>query len=281
MKKEGIRASSVHRICTNKPEFDVEKHNLLIRDLVEKTKKKAIACDLNNIRPLQEVTGLKTIVKEVLKSLENRKLVESDLLPNGAKTYMKELWLKNNYGFESFSLLEGKPALLKGIYQEDNAIKVLNSKLGTSYVKNTERITKDFLSGECDIKHNNYIRDIKCPETWETFRKKTELETQYYWQGIAYCYLYEASYFKLDYVLMPIPEEKHLEEKFVRNFSPGEKEKFFRMQDKIKSMPPSQRVKTFFIDPANIPEEIEFLKKRITKSLEYYNTLTYEKCMNL
>jgi len=276
-----VRSSSVARICTNRPTFDEAEYKKDLIELKEKALKKKIVFEDVTIKNLQETAGLATIANKVAKHQEKEMLFKLDPLPDGAKTYLKELWLKANYGFVSFSLLENTPSLLKGNFQEDNAIVILNRKLGENFQKNTVRKDKGFLTGECDVINHIMIRDTKVPETWVTFKAKHKIEDTYYWQGIAYCYLYERLTFWLDYVLMPVPDDVSIQERFTRGFSPNEKEEFFKMQEKIDSMPPEERVKSFSIPTEDIKNDIKFLISRLEKSEKYYNSLTYNKCMNI
>ena len=144
-------------------------------------------------------------------------------------------------------------------------------------VKKIEKV-KGFLSGECDIKYNTSIRDTKCPETWESFRNKSGIETAYYWQLIAYCYLYDCSSAFLDYVLMNTPEE--LIADYVKNFSEDEYQRFLLTEKAISKLPLEHRVKTYALE-CDLESEIEFMLSRLKKAQEYYETLDFETCMNL
>lgn len=270
-----LRASSVHKICTNRPTFDEESCKLAIQELKEKTEKKKIVFDLSQLSILQETNGLKTISNTVAKYLQSKLNYQEDPLPAGAKSYLQTLWLEQN-GFNSFSLLEQSFPLQKGDICEDQAIKALSELFGANYTKNTERITKGFLSGEADIVTDLAVVDTKVPENWESFRKKEGIPSEYYWQLIAYCYLYNKFSASLCYVLLPTPQE--LIEYYTNKMTANEINKFAKTEEIIKNLDNEDRIKLYHID-SDIPNDIEFLISRVEKAEAYYSSLNYKKCM--
>jgi hypothetical protein len=134
------------------------------------------------------------------------------------------------------------------------------------------------MSGECDLIYGKVIRDIKVPQNWSSFKSKTGIPLVYHWQLIAYCILYEANQAYLDYILMPTPHE--LIPKFVRGFSGEDCDKFDETEAAIMSLTLAQRVKTYRVQ-SDIAADITFLESRLVKAEEYYETLTYEKCMKM
>lgn len=274
-----IRAHHVHSICTNKPTFDKEtfdaKHKALkdkVGDEFSETK----------LKEYSETRGIITLAKDFQKELEKKRLFLTDPLPEGAKTYLKELWLEENYGFVDTSLGGDALPLLKGNLVEDDAIKLIAKGIGVPLEKNTETVIKGFLAGTCDVKYIQLvkrIRDNKSPITWKTFKSKNRIETPYYWQGIGYCYLYDAKVMHVDYTLMPDPEP--VVDAMIKKLSESQVEKYMLMQEKIKSMSVSERWKTYEIDEETVAREIKFLKARLEKSEKYYKSLTYNECMGI
>jgi len=270
----------VHRICTNRPNFNEDHHESLIaivKGKVEKTGKVFYFTD-SAIDEYCETKGMMGDAKKLRTSLANKYRAENDPLPDGALTYLEELWLENNYNFHDLSLSEQSTQLLKGHACEDDAIKLLSQRYGIEMGKNEERKVIDFLTGECDVTYSNVIRDVKVPETWKGFRSKKGITTQYHWQLIAYCHLYNCNAAYLDYVFMPVPEE--LMSRYCKGMTDAETEKFFDTQESIKCLLPHQRIKTYRVE-TNIHDDIQFMLSRLAKAKEYYETLTYEKCMKM
>ena len=268
-----IRASQVHKICTNKPVFNPE----LLESLEQQMLAKDPSYTRDKVWQLAQTKGVMTLAKDIIKQLENQRLVEADPLPEGAMSYLQELWLEEN-GFYDFSLRENLPQFVKGKTCEEEAIALISQVYGIPMSKNVDRVTKDFITGECDIQYGITIRDCKVPESWKTYRNKQGIPSEYYWQLIAYCYLYDKTEAYIDYVLMPTPD--NLIDYEIKGLTDVEIEKYLAMQAKILTLTPRQRVKTFplIID---IQKEIDFLCSRLTKAKEYYNTLSLEVCLKL
>ena len=272
-----IRASSCYSICTNKPSFDQSQYDLVETTLKQKVEAKKMDYNPGNLSLYLETRGLKTFTQDFIKQVEKKEVFEKDELPDGAKNKLQEIWLEEQ-GFYDFSLLEQTFALQKGHLVEDKAIELINKVHNIHVLKNEERKTKGFLSGTCDMIYNSVIRDNKSPESWKSFRKKnSNIEQQYYFQLVAYKYLYDAKETWLDYTLMPTPPE--LFSILTSKMSEVEKKKFAVTEAMITKLKPEQRIKSYLIE---IPDEdIEFLVKRLEKSEEYYNHLDFKECMNL
>ena len=73
-------------------------------------------------------------------------------LSDGAKTYVKEVWLENEKGFRE-EITDKK--LRKGKQSEEDAINLISFVDGVTYYKNSKRVYKDNLTGECDVIHHN------------------------------------------------------------------------------------------------------------------------------
>jgi hypothetical protein len=119
----------------------------------------------------------------------------------GAKTYIKTLFKKIYLGYDDF--LEGKE-IEKGLTQEDEGIELVNLYYGKNYKKNTITVTNGYMTGTCDIKSGNYIRDIKLSWSKKTFPlfKEDAGNTMYEWQLRAYMMLYDKQRAYLDYCLI-------------------------------------------------------------------------------
>jgi hypothetical protein len=114
---------------------------------------------------------------------------KGEVLSETAKTYIRSLAKEDFYGYTSE--IENK-YLTKGINQELESIELLNAVRFEDYTKNSERITTDLLTGECDIITDDTIIDIKTSWSLETF-PATEDEAHdkdYEWQLRGYMMLF-------------------------------------------------------------------------------------------
>lgn len=130
---------------------------------------------------------------------------KDELLSVGAKTEIEALAKQFVYGFdESISSKQ----MEKGIAVEEQAIELYNSVFFTSHVKNTERKTNDWITGECDIYTPKKVIDIKSPWSLSTFpaTSNTAKNALYEWQGRAYMWLYDVPSFEVAYCLVNTPE---------------------------------------------------------------------------
>jgi len=272
-----LRASQIHRICTNKPYFDPVEYAHTEQDFIATLEKKKLIYEPDQIDLYCETDGIKTKAQKLRGLMEKRILAEEDPLPQGAKTYLQELWLEANCNFYDLSLNPDDPKLLKGNMVEDDAIELVGNLYQLNIKKNDNRIVKGNITGECDVTYNTVVRDAKCPENWASFRKKTGIEIAYFWQLVTYCYLYDCNEAYLDYILMKTPRE--LIDIMCIGKDATYKEKLIASNDAIDNLTLDQRVKTYQAE--NIQSSIEFLLSRASKAEEYYNNLTYEECMNM
>jgi len=114
---------------------------------------------------------------------------KGEVLSEGAKNYIRAIAKEDFYGYTSE--IDNK-YLTKGINQELESIELLNAVRFEDYTKNSERITTDLLTGECDIITDDTIIDIKTSWSLETF-PATEDEAHdkdYEWQLRGYMMLY-------------------------------------------------------------------------------------------
>lgn len=93
---------------------------------------------------------------------------KGEVLSETAKSEIIKIAKEDYYGYSS--QITNK-YVEKGIEVEDISIELLNTIKFADYKKNTERLTNDFLTGECDIndEKNDEIIDIKSSWSLETF----------------------------------------------------------------------------------------------------------------
>lgn len=129
-----------------------------------------------------------------------------EVLSVGAKTFCYEKASEFVYGYHK--KIKSK-YLDKGIEVEDESIKLYNNVFFTNYVKNVERRTNQYLSGECDIVAPDKIIDIKSAWSLDTFPTLSERidSKDYEWQGRAYMILWDKPLFEIAYCMVSTPEE--------------------------------------------------------------------------
>ena len=128
-------------------------------------------------------TGLSATAQQVIKDM-----VDSEL-------YNTPLFITNKY-------------LSKGIECEDDSIELFNNVFFKSLVKNTERITNDFITGECDLLDGDTVIDIKTSWSLKTFAEQRRKPTSYEWQLRGYMWLYDKDKACTAHCLVDTP--KHL-----------------------------------------------------------------------
>jgi hypothetical protein len=108
----------------------------------------------------------------------------------------------------------------KGLIQEDNAITLVSRLEKRLYIKNTIRITNDYLTGEPDLVDNKDIMkclrgcDIKCAWSLWTFPfADDELSSAYEWQNHCYMFLTGAKEWETKHCLMNAPADLITNEK--------------------------------------------------------------------
>jgi hypothetical protein len=132
---------------------------------------------------------------------------KTELLSATCKTYIKELVKEDLFGYKS--TIDSK-YLTKGIDMEDTSIDLYNEVHGTLYLKNTERLSNEFITGECDINAGDKIIDIKSSWSLETFPASPEdidaVKTGYEWQLRGYMMLYNKPKAELAYCMVSTPD---------------------------------------------------------------------------
>lgn len=101
--------------------------------------------------------------------------------------------------------------LEKGILNETNAIELINEVLGTQFTKNDQRLSNDYLTGECDVLDHYEVSDVKC--SWDRFTfEESRLAESYEWQLRGYMELYDKPKSRVIYCLTDCPDHLILKE---------------------------------------------------------------------
>ena len=129
------------------------------------------------------------------------------VLSVGAKTYIRELAAQEIFGVD---FVVSSKAMEKGIEAEGDSIDLLNSVRGLSLVKNTERRSNDFITGECDLFDASARRghDIKTSWSIATFPITiADCEDKLYeFQMRGYMALWDADEWEVNYCLVDTPD---------------------------------------------------------------------------
>lgn len=271
-----IRCSELLNILTNKPIDNSEKLLEISSNLYNLCEEKKLEnIDLTNdtfINSIKDTKGFITIVKTFIDEKSKYDKYQNDDLSEAIKNNIQKIWLQENYYFIPYTKKDEVYSLFKGIYLEDEAIKMLNLIYNKNFVKNKIRFKYKNLSGEPDVIDDD-IHDVKVSLNWETFREVKELSNIYYWQMLGYLILTNKTKAFVHYCLIGSPE---ILPKYYSNYVETERI--------INSIDIKDRIKTFEVSEQTYPtlrEDIKFIFKRLNKVQEYYNSLDYYKCMNL
>ena len=135
---------------------------------------------------------------------------KSSPLSETAKTFVMEKAKEDFYGIRpniSNKFTE------KGLRNEDLGIEMVNQARFMDFRKNTERISTDWLTGECDINGDERIIDIKCSWSFDTFpafqeeAEKAVKKSGYDWQLRGYMMLYNKPMGEVIYCLTSTPAD--------------------------------------------------------------------------
>ena len=125
----------------------------------------------------------------------------------GAKTYIRQLAAQEIFGVD-FEI--SSKHMEKGILVEQQSIDLLNRVRGLSLLKNTERKTNDYFTGECDLFDAGKKRghDIKSSWSVATFPIAViDCEDKLYeWQMRGYMALWDADEWEVNYCLVDTPD---------------------------------------------------------------------------
>jgi len=153
---------------------------------------------------------LVTIQRKTKKTDEDKAILAPLLeksLSAGAKTALGKMAKELMYGYKLN--VTGK-YMDKGLIVEDQSIDLYNSVFFTEHVKNTERLTNDWITGECDIIIPN-VKGIDIKSAWslDTFPAVSEdgEESIYEWQCRGYMMLWDVPEWDVAYCMVDTPDE--------------------------------------------------------------------------
>ena len=202
---------------------------------------------------------------------------KSEALSETAKSYIQELFKEKELGiYKDIS----SRYLDKGIQLEDQAIQFASEVLGWDFVvKNTERFTNDWISGEPDINTDDLLADIKCSWSGNTFPMFDEVlkNKDYYWQLMGYMMLTGKDRAELVYCLMNTPfeivEDEVRREHWKLHLIEEDLDvrEAVQMSHDFSHIPDHLRVKRFIIEKDE--QAFERIKEKCILANEYYQQL--------
>lgn len=218
---------------------------------------------------------------ELARLLEKEANSKLCLLSKSAESFVEEIWLKNEFGYEEVLHTD---EILKGRLCEQDAMDLLYKVDGTYRPTFKKSISNEYVKGTPDIvitlaDGTKVVEDTKCSFTIKTFRN-AELTSIYETQLRVYMWLTGATKARLQYCLVQTPEEIIQEEvkRFYFKFGCNEESPDFiaaeaqiRANHDISMIPLEKRIKTFEV--IHDDAIIERLKLKIEKAREYYLTL--------
>jgi len=153
-------------------------------------------------------------------------------------------------------------AMQKGIDCEQQSIDLLNNvefRLSKPYVKNSERKSNQWITGECDIydAESRTIRDIKTSWSIATYPLFADNANDYEWQMRGYMMLWDCDTAIVDYCLVDTPE-----------YLIGYEQRELHI---VSHIDPEKRVKSFVFERDEQKEQR--IKERCEQLQEYFELL--------
>ena len=131
---------------------------------------------------------------------------EAGNLSETAKSYLRDLWLQDTYGYKEPSTPSVE--MLKGLMCEADSMSLVQEVLGGSFrVKNLETFKADALAGTPDCILPDAVEDIKTSWSLRTFYEADGSNSAYFWQAVGYMMLTGKTAYRLIYCLVPTPDE--------------------------------------------------------------------------
>ena len=195
-----------------------------------------------------------------------------------AKGYIRELYIKNNYGREQ---IINTKEMRKGIECEEDAITLASKVSNRLMLKNTNRFKNDYLVGTPDVimESDNLVIDLKTSWDIWTFAK-AELTKLYEFQLRGYMMLTGAENAELTFALVSTPDLMISDALYRMHFIyPGgdenpQYEKDAKQVEKnmtFDDINPKERIKTFYIKRDKSIENA--IIERVEEAREFYNTI--------
>jgi hypothetical protein len=202
---------------------------------------------------------------------------KSEVLSQTAKSYIEDLFNELEFGYrKEFSSRYTD----KGLEMEDEAIQFASEQFDWEFVvKNTERFTNDYITGEPDINTDNLLADIKCSWSLDTYPMfEADLKNKdYYWQLQGYMWLTGKTEAELVYCLMNTPLQIVDDEVRRAHWKAGLIDEDIDLRHEVQlkhnydNIPSKLRVKRYIVERDD--KAIEKIIEKVEIAREYYKML--------
>jgi hypothetical protein len=202
---------------------------------------------------------------------------KSEVLSQTAKSYIEDLFNELEFGYrKEFSSRYTD----KGLEMEDEAIQFASEQFDWEFVvKNTERFTNDYITGEPDINTDNLLADIKCSWSLDTYPMfEAEMKNKdYYWQLQGYMWLTGKTEAELVYCLMNTPLQIVEDEVRRAHWKAGLIDEDIDLRHEVQlkhnydNIPSKLRVKRYIVERDE--KAIEKIIDKVEIAREYYKML--------
>jgi len=202
---------------------------------------------------------------------------KSEVLSQTAKSYIEDLFNELEFGYrKEFSSRYTD----KGLEMEDEAIQFASEQFDWDFVvKNTERFTNDYITGEPDINTDNLLADIKCSWSLDTYPMfEAEMKNKdYYWQLQGYMWLTGKTEAELVYCLMNTPLQIVEDEVRRAHWKAGLIDEDIDLRHEVQTkhnydnIPSKLRVKRYIVERDE--KAIEKIIEKVEIAREYYKML--------
>ena len=202
---------------------------------------------------------------------------KSEVLSQTAKSYIEDLFNELEFGYrKEFSSRYTD----KGLEMEDEAIQFASEQFDWDFVvKNTERFTNDYITGEPDINTDLLLADIKCSWSLDTYPMfEADLKNKdYYWQLQGYMWLTGKTEAELVYCLMNTPLQIVEDEVRRAHWKAGLIDEDIDLRHEVQTkhnydnIPSKLRVKRYIVERDE--KAIEKIIEKVEIAREYYKML--------
>jgi len=202
---------------------------------------------------------------------------KNEVLSQTAKSYIEDLFNELEFGYrKEFSSRYTD----KGLEMEDEAIQFASEQFDWEFVvKNTERFTNDYITGEPDINTDNLLADIKCSWSLDTYPMfEAEMKNKdYYWQLQGYMWLTGKTEAELVYCLMNTPLQIVEDEVRRAHWKAGLIDEDIDLRHEVQlkhnydNIPSKLRVKRYIVERDE--KAIEKIIEKVEIAREYYKML--------
>jgi hypothetical protein len=202
---------------------------------------------------------------------------KSEVLSQTSKSYIEDLFNELEFGYrKEFSSRYTD----KGLEMEDEAIQFASEQFDWEFVvKNTERFTNDYITGEPDINTDSLLADIKCSWSLDTYPMfEADLKNKdYYWQLMGYMWLTGKTEAELVYCLMNTPLQIVEDEVRRAHWKAGLIDEDIDLRHEVQTkhnydnIPSKLRVKRYIVERDE--KAIEKIIEKVEIGREYYKML--------